>query len=72
MFRLYIYRLHVMLLMHLYVMHYLMLPVQCLQYFDTVGWVAARAFGLRKNLSGEVLVWLSVWNEVQMICILSS
>jgi len=25
-----------------------------------------------KNLSAEVLMWLSVWNEVQMICILSS
>jgi len=22
-----------------------------------------------KKLSGEVLVWLSVWSEVQMICI---
>ena len=22
-----------------------------------------------KNLSGELLVWLSVWSEVQMICI---
>jgi len=25
-----------------------------------------------KNLSGEVLLWLSVWSEVQMICIWSS
>jgi len=25
-----------------------------------------------KNLSGEVLAWLSVWSEVQMICIWSS
>ena len=25
-----------------------------------------------KKLSGEVLVWLSVWSEVQMICIWSS
>jgi len=25
-----------------------------------------------KNLSGEVLTWLSVWSEVQMICIWSS
>jgi len=25
-----------------------------------------------KKLSDEVLTWLSVWSEVQMICILSS
>jgi len=25
-----------------------------------------------KNLSDEVLVWLSVWSEVQMVCIWSS
>jgi len=25
-----------------------------------------------KKLSGEVLAWLSVWSEMQMICILSS
>jgi len=25
-----------------------------------------------KKLSGEVLAWLSVWSEVQMICIWSS
>jgi len=25
-----------------------------------------------KKLSGEVLAWLSVWNEVQMICVWSS
>jgi len=25
----------------------------------------------RKNLSDEVLAWLSVWNEGQMICIWS-
>jgi len=25
-----------------------------------------------KNLSSEVLAWISVWNEVQMICIWSS
>ena len=33
----------------------------------TVGCVAGRPFGLWK-LSGEVLAWLSVWSEVQMIC----
>ena len=37
----------------------------CLQCFDTVGWAAGRASGLWKNLSGGVLVWLSVWSEVQ-------
>jgi len=25
-----------------------------------------------KNLSDDVLVWLSVWSEVQIVCILSS
>jgi len=43
----------------------------CLQCFDAVGWAAGRASGLWK-LSGEVLAWLSVWSEVQMICIWSS
>jgi len=43
---------------------------KCLQCFDTVGWVAGRASGVKK-LSGEVLAWLSVWNEVQT-CILPS
>jgi len=42
----------------------------CLQCFDADGWVAGRASGLWK-LSGEVLAWLSVWSEVQMICIWS-
>jgi len=36
-----------------------------LQCFDTVGLSQA-------CLSGEVLAWLSVWSEVQMICIWSS
>ena len=35
-----------------------------LQCFDAVGWVTGRASGLYK-LSGRVLVWLSVWSEVQ-------
>ena len=43
----------------------------CLQWSDTVGWVAGRASGLQK-LSDEVLVWLSVWSEVQIVCIWSS
>ena len=38
---------------------------------DTVGWVSERPSGLQK-LSDEVLVWLSVWSEVQIVCILSS
>ena len=33
----------------------------CLQCFDAVGWVAGRA----KKLSGGVLAWLSVCNEMQ-------
>ena len=43
----------------------------CRQCFDAVGWAAWRASGLKK-LSGVVLAWLSVWSEVQMICIWSS
>ena len=35
-----------------------------LQCFDAVGWAAGRASGLYK-MSGGVLVWLSVWSEVQ-------
>jgi len=38
----------------------------CLQCFDTTGWASGRASGLYK-LSDEVLVWLSVWSEVQII-----
>jgi len=38
---------------------------------DAVGWAAGRASGLLK-LSDEVLAWLSVWSEVQLICIWSS
>jgi len=39
----------------------------CLQCFDAVGWAAGRASGTaaREKLSGGVLVWLSVWSEVQ-------
>jgi len=42
-----------------------------LQYFDTVGWAAGRTSGLQK-MSYEVLpvlAWLSIWSEMQMICI---
>jgi len=47
--------------------------ITCLQCFDAVGWVAGRVFIWSvKNLSDEVLTWLSVWSEVQMICIWSS
>jgi len=49
--------------------------IQCtsfyLQCFNTVGWVSGRASGLLK-LSDGVLVWLSVWSVMQMICIWSS
>jgi len=44
---------------------------KCLQCFDAVGWAAGRASGLQK-LSDEVLEWLSVWREVQIICMWSS
>jgi len=37
-----------------------------LQCFDTIGWASGRSFGLQK-MSDEVLGWLSVWSEVQMI-----
>jgi len=36
--------------------------------FYTVGWVASRPV----KMSFEVLVWLSVWSEVQIVCICSS
>jgi len=39
--------------------------------FNTVRWASGRASGLQK-LCDEVLAWLSVWSEVQMICIWSS
>ena len=35
-----------------------------------VGWQEGRP--ACKKRSGEVLAWLSVWSEVQMICIWSS
>jgi len=34
------------------------------------GWASGRASGLK--LSDEVLLWLSVWSEVQIVCIWSS
>ena len=43
-----------------------------LQCFDTVGWEAGSAYSPQKNLSVEVLAWLSVWSEVLMTCIWSS
>ena len=43
----------------------------CLQCSDTVSWATGRPSGLQK-LSDEVLVWLSVWSEVQIACIWSS
>ena len=39
--------------------------------FSAVGWASERASGLEK-LSDEVLVWLSVWTNVQIACIWSS
>jgi len=35
-----------------------------------LGWAPGRAFGFKK-LSDEVLVWLSVWSKVQIVCIWS-
>ena len=43
----------------------------CRQCFDTDGWASERASGLWK-LSDEVFVWLSVWSEVQIVCMWSS
>jgi len=39
--------------------------------FDTVGWASGRASGLQK-FSDKVMVWLSVWSEVQIVCMWSS
>ena len=41
------------------------------QCFGTVGWASGRASS-RYKLSDEVLVWLSVWSEMQIVCIRSS
>jgi len=41
-----------------------------LQCFDAVGWVTGRASGLYK-LSDEVLLLLSVWSELQIVCVWS-
>jgi len=44
---------------------------ESLQCFDTIGWALGRGSD-RKKLSDEVLAWLPVWSEVQVICIWSS
>jgi len=56
----------VFLVMQENICHVLVL-LSCLRCFDTVGWVAGRAFGLHK-LSDEMLACLSVLSAVQMIC----
>jgi len=33
-------------------------------------WVAGIGHPACKKLSGEILAWLSVWSEAQMICIM--
>jgi len=38
----------------------------CLQCFDTVGWASGKASGLQK-LGDEVLLWLSIRSEVQLM-----
>jgi len=43
----------------------------CIQCFDTVGW-RQEEHPPCKKLSDEVLAWLPVWSEVQMISIWSS
>jgi len=43
----------------------------CLQCSDVNGW-QQEGYLAGKKMSGEVLAWLSVWSEVQMICIWSS
>jgi len=40
-------------------------PASGLQCLDTVGWASGRA-------SGQVLVWLSIWSDMQIVCIWSS
>jgi len=57
--------------LHYYEFSYVKVGSMCLQCLDTVGWAPRRASGL-KNLNGEVLAWLSVWSEVQMLFIWSS
>jgi len=43
--------------------------MSCLQCFDTVG--CQEEHPACKKMGGEVLVWLSVWSEVQIVCIWS-
>ena len=43
---------------------YVDVVIRCLQCFGAVGW-AAGGHPACKKLSGELLVWLSVWSEVQ-------
>jgi len=54
---------------------YFVAVISCIWAFsasDTVGWTWWRASGLIKKLSDELLMWLSVWGEVQIVCIWSS
>ena len=55
-------------------LHLLLPVIVCASWVNelpSVGWAAGRASGLSK-LSDEVLVWLSVWSEVHIVCIWSS
>ena len=52
---------------HYQLLFYSHISLHCLQCFDTVGWASVKK--ACKTLSGEVLLWLSVWSKVQMICI---
>jgi len=58
------------LFIHSFAPSFVLPSVFCLQRFDMVG-RAGRASGLLK-LSDVVLVWLSVWSDVQIVCIRSS
>ena len=49
----------------------LIVGANCLRCFDTAVWASGRASGLYKS-GDEVLVWLSVCREVQIVCIWSS
>jgi len=47
-----------------------LINIDCLQCFDTVG--HPKEDLACKKASDKVLAWLSVWSEVQVICICSS
>ena len=50
------------------IIYYYFFHLCALQCFDTVGWVQEEHPACKK-LCDEVFVWLSVWSEVQIVCI---